>query len=69
MACELCEFAEVGAGYEYYTRIGNGNVRLLGCEKHVKELIELVRYARTIQREHVGPDKGGSEFSNHSSTP
>ena len=61
MSCRICELAEVGAGYDTYVRIGNGNVRVVGCDAHVKELIELVRDGRKYRN--VGPNKVGSYVS------
>lgn len=57
MSCQVCELAEVGAGRDVYVRIGTGNVRVIGCDTHVKELITLVRYG-TKYRD-AGPDKVG----------
>lgn len=39
MSCKDCEENPV----ESYVRIGNGNVMIVGCVKHLRELIEKLR--------------------------
>jgi hypothetical protein len=52
MACKHCEgaqeswFAVAGTPHELpsvFVRIGTGNIQILGCDKHVKELLEKLR--------------------------
>lgn len=39
MSCKICEKNPI----ESYVRIGNGNVKIVGCEKHLRELIDKLR--------------------------
>jgi hypothetical protein len=44
MSCEDCEKSQEGISLESlcYVRIGNGNVVVVGCRKHLKELLQRV---------------------------
>ena len=39
MSCVKCEEESVRT----FVRVGNGNVEIIGCKKHLKELIDLLR--------------------------
>lgn len=39
MSCRVCEEEPI----QTYIRVGNGNVMVAGCEKHLKELIARLR--------------------------
>lgn len=44
MSCEDCErIQEEGTDNIAYVRIGTGNVAIIGCNKHLTELIEKLR--------------------------
>ena len=43
MSCENCEKETESREKEYYFRIGNGNILVFGCEKHIKELQKIIR--------------------------
>ena len=43
MSCEECEKEQKTKEKEYYFRIGNGNVLVFGCPKHIKMLQENIR--------------------------
>jgi hypothetical protein len=45
MSCLDCENAQDSYNGNVYVRVGNGNVEVIGCEKHTKELIEKLRKA------------------------
>lgn len=55
MSCKACEHAQepditnsvTRLNRATYVRIGNGNVLVSGCQKHVKELAELLRKAQS----------------------
>lgn len=36
MSCQLCEEEPIVT----YIRVGNGNVQVAGCEKHLRQLME-----------------------------
>ena len=42
MSCEKCDEIDKKGDVAYY-RIGNTNVGLIGCDKHLSMLIELIR--------------------------
>lgn len=42
MSCKNCEENPV----ESYVRIGNGNVMIVGCVKHLRELIDKLRNSK-----------------------
>ena len=42
MSCQVCEETPIVT----YVRVGNGNVQIAGCEKHLKQLIEELRNGR-----------------------
>jgi len=42
MSCKNCEESPI----ETYVRVGNGNVRIVGCEKHLRELIMKLRNSK-----------------------
>lgn len=39
MSCKKCEEKPI----ETYVRIGNGNVKIIGCMEHLRELIRKLR--------------------------
>lgn len=39
MSCRVCEEEPI----QTYIRVGNGNVMVAGCEKHLKELFAKLR--------------------------
>ena len=39
MSCRVCEEEPI----QPYIRVGNGNVMVVGCEKHIKELFAKLR--------------------------
>jgi len=43
MSCDDCNKEQETKEKEYYFRIGNGNVLVYGCQKHVAELQKLIR--------------------------
>lgn len=49
MSCEECEkmqrivFGAPETAFIAYVRVGNGNVAIVGCDKHLKELLEKLR--------------------------
>jgi hypothetical protein len=55
MSCDACNTAQELRGPELgkhvYVRVGNGNVELVGCETHVKDVIAYVRMGQGIIRE------------------
>lgn len=55
MSCENCESVQEGLTDDgaAYVRIGNGNVQIAGCRKHLQELLEKLRVA--------GPGKSKGE--------
>lgn len=42
MSCKNCEENPI----ETYVRIGNGNVMIVGCEQHLRELITKLRNSK-----------------------
>lgn len=42
MSCKNCEENPV----ETYVRIGNGNVKIVGCVEHLRELIDKLRNSK-----------------------
>lgn len=42
MSCKNCEENPI----ETYVRVGNGNVMIVGCEKHLRELIMKLRNSK-----------------------
>lgn len=50
MSCKNCEENPI----ETYVRIGNGNVMIVGCIKHLRELIENLRLANEVKRNELG---------------
>lgn len=46
MSCKHCEENPVVT----YVRVGNGNVEVVGCIKHLRELIENLRLANEVRR-------------------
>ncbi len=48
MSCRACDEATDGAETpqppQYFVRIGNANVRIVGCSQHVEELIRRLRF-------------------------
>ena len=49
MSCDPCDFeteAIQGLTKIAYVRIGNGNVAIIGCEDHLRQLIEKLRAAQ-----------------------
>jgi len=50
MSCKDCDDLQDRVDYDgpsYFIRIGNGNVQLLGCEKHVRLFIQ--QYNATVR--------------------
>lgn len=48
MSCRDCEAVQDRADrgephFESYVRVGNGNVRILGCREHLRQLLEQLR--------------------------
>jgi hypothetical protein len=43
MSCEDCEKEQATLEKQYYFRIGNGNILVFGCEKHIKMLQDKLR--------------------------
>lgn len=39
MSCKICEENPI----KTYVRVGNGNVMIVGCEKHLRELLAKLR--------------------------
>lgn len=60
MSCERCNTAQELRGPElgkhYYVRVDNGNVELVGCDEHVKEVVEMIRAYPKIVQELSKPD-------------
>lgn len=50
MSCKHCEENPI----ETYVRVGNGNVTIVGCEKHLRELIDKLRLANEVRRNELG---------------
>ena len=43
MSCRDCEKEQVLKYNEYYFRIGDGNILIFGCQKHILELQKRIR--------------------------
>jgi hypothetical protein len=43
MSCVYCEAAQEKPRTTAYIRVGNANVEITGCEKHLGELIDIYR--------------------------
>ena len=43
MSCKDCELEQETLDKQYFFRIGNGNILVFGCEKHVGELQKIIR--------------------------
>lgn len=50
MSCKNCEENPVVT----YVRVGNGNVQVIGCVKHLRELIDKLRLADEVRRNELG---------------
>ena len=50
MSCKHCEENPV----ETYVRVGNGNVMIVGCVEHLRELIAKLRLADEVRRNELG---------------
>lgn len=54
MSCEKCNISQELRGPELgkhvYLRVGTGNVELVGCEEHIKVLLQLVNEAINERR-------------------
>ena len=46
MSCKNCEENPV----ETYVRIGNGNVKIVGCVNHLRELIMILRSSKEKEK-------------------
>lgn len=53
MSCKYCEESPI----ETYVRIGNGNVMIVGCVKHLRELIDKLRLADEVRRNELGDEE------------
>lgn len=55
MSCEACnimqEIRSPELGKHWYVRVGNGNVEIVGCEEHVKDIIAYVRMGQGVIRQ------------------
>jgi len=52
MSCEDCDKATDLVAFNQPTaffRWKNGNVAIVGCEKHVKEIIDFLRYSKKLK--------------------
>ena len=43
MSCKDCEKEQETLEKSYYFRVGNGNILVFGCEKHITELQKKLR--------------------------
>jgi hypothetical protein len=46
MSCDKCEQIQEDGKLKAYIRIGNANVEIVGCQDHLRDLIDLVRLGR-----------------------
>ena len=56
MSCELCD-QETGERIAYY-RWGTANVGMLGCDKHLREIFEVLTTAQAQKRAVVNDEAG-----------
>lgn len=46
MSCEDCQKEQETREKQYYFRIGNANILVFGCEKHITILQQIIRDAQ-----------------------
>lgn len=61
MSCTACEYAQGEGEYAAYVRVGRANVMIVGCDDHLKELIERLRTAPTSDGEPSPTDNPRSD--------
>jgi hypothetical protein len=49
MSCEDCEKFQEETDKSYYFRWKNANIELRGCEKHIKEIIDILKCEQNLK--------------------
>ena len=44
MGCIACNNAQISKEREYYVRVGDSDILIFGCPKHVKEMIDMYNH-------------------------
>lgn len=49
MSCIDCNNAQINKEREYYVRVGKANILVFGCQKHVGEMFNQLKFGARLQ--------------------